>query len=1138
MERKPPLPPSGPLQPPALLRIQGERPRGHKGKGKAREPAENEVLARPVPRPDPPASTTTSLAVNHGPIASSSRHDAERTNHSSNGNPRRLGLLGIPLSDSEEEDEEDLEHSIMSSESLEANPPISPVIAPAPAPAPAPPAPTYSRGGSTRSGPSTRGERQSESAGFVSEQNFRDIVDDLTLQNQQLRAKLKRLESAKVPSNMKDERLFEVRFFQGLPKSRRREIENFLTDYVQTLSTSESRQGSSGSIGSRAFRNGHESLSTSGRGNGDTVSSMGRSLRSSEKDAMARATLKADADAAEAAVSLKGSRGSGSGAGSRSGTGSGNSRERRSRADGVPRYDPTLTHEPLGSAPITTTSPVVDPPSLLRRPADIFPPDRDVLAAPSFSGVEPVSTTGTGHDMRISDPASRKRKRIESTLSNEVPKDKHRRPHSTRTSSTAGSAVSHDPDTLENTIVQMIECLFLESLPPDSDDETPPSPPANPLQSEPFPLPARSSSNTQYLRTILASEEYRHVGGWVYLNIVATFAALHRLSASISTVRHALRTRSDLIEVSGDGSKIRWRGPSRKPPKKVLETQTEVVEKCNSELVMEKEVQEQHDAQMEVDRADQRSRSPSSFEPSTDSIFDDGPFRPSAPRHNSSTFATSTAPTSLNPTVSKTGSTSKNGSEWQTGGSSSNGTRSAGGSGGDHLKLKGSALNDRNNSSLRNTVEEVGSPARRDHEGIVEALGSAVEEVPKSNRYQYIPLFAQRAESPLSTSEDSPEAESDLGSDDSGIIGRLPKRRKGYEGGVVYFSNDLFCSDLAGDFEVRAKLKLTADSASSRSIPLGDTSSRDPMEMETDETESASRSGIAGSIVSDSKRSEEAVVQEKKEEQEEEQEDERLVDAEEPIEPIYSGNIFDRDHPLLELVESMPLSPELHTRDAYLSAPQPALRLSAMSEAIASDHFTIHIKYFHRLSISSESGSSRGSSPRPYSNSSSSASSCRPFPRPSIFTHRALFTFDHSPSLYCIVPRPVLVEFKTLHHHPSVHTRPPRVLMSLSSDASDAESESGDSLSSMQRHFRASAPSSIEERRRKRRLKNSVLRGHRFESTTGGGGGGGDYLMSLALPLNGWAPVTKRSTPSVERLSSSRAGTGSGEPSESLITLD
>lgn len=825
---------------------------------------------------------------------------------------------------------------------------------------------------------------------------------------------------------------------------------------------------------------------------------------------MARATLKADADAAEAAVSLKGSRGSGNGSGSRSGTGSGNSREhRRSRADGVPRYDPPPTHEPLGSAPLNTTSVIVDPPSRLRRPVDIFPPDRDVLAAPSFSGVEPVSTTGTGHDMRISDPAARKRKRLASSLSTDFAKENQRRTHSTRTSSTNGSITSHDPDTLETTIVQMIECLFLESLPPDSDDETPVSPPANPLQSDPFPLPARSSSNTQYLRAILGSEEYRHVGGWVYLNIVATFAALHRLSASISTVRHALRTKSDLIEVSVDGSKIRWKGPSRKPSKKVLETQTEVVEECAQHLDEENEEREKEDPQMEIDAGNRRSRSPSSSEPATDSIFDEQPSRPPLPHQESSIFATSTAPTSLNPSDSKTGSNSKTGSEWQTGGSSSNGTRSAGG-GGDRLQLKGGDGKHRasplNNSSLRNTVEEVGSPARREEDGTVEVLGSGLE-VPQSNRYQYTPLFARRAESPVASSEDSPDSVSEQGSDDSGLPGRPPKRRKGYEGGVVYFANDLFCSDLAGDFEVRAKLKLTADSARSSSIPLGGSSSRDPMDMETDETETASRSGIAGSTIS--KTSEEVVVEKKLDE-----EDEVETESGSPLHD--TAVIFDKDYPLLEIFESMPSSPMLHSRDAYLSPPRPALRLSAMSDAVASDHFTIHFEYLHRSSTSS-----------------SSSKSPRPFPRLSLFTRPTLFTFDHSPSLFCTLPRPVLVDLKTLHHHPSIHARPPRVLMSLSSDASEAESDS-QSLSSVQRHIRESAPSSIEERRRKRRLKNSVIRGHRFESTVGGGG---DYLMSLALPLNGWAPVTNRSTPSFERLSSSRAGTGSGEPSESIITL-
>jgi len=66
---------------------------------------------------------------------------------------------------------EEIEESILSSESLEANPPVSPMT-----PAVVAPDPTYSRGGSTRSGPSTRGENKSEGAAFVSEQNFRDIV--------------------------------------------------------------------------------------------------------------------------------------------------------------------------------------------------------------------------------------------------------------------------------------------------------------------------------------------------------------------------------------------------------------------------------------------------------------------------------------------------------------------------------------------------------------------------------------------------------------------------------------------------------------------------------------------------------------------------------------------------------------------------------------------------------------------------------------------------------------------------------------------------------------------------------------------------------------------------------------------------
>lgn len=891
----------------------------------------------------------------------------------------------------------------------------------------------------------------------------------------------------------------------NIGRLRRREIESFLTDYVQTIATAESQHDSGGSHSSRAYHN-VEDPSTSGRDHGDSLSSIGPSLRSSEKEAMARATLKGDAEAAHAALSKKS--GSGSGRGSRTGSGSGSGSGNRNlksdrRGSGIPRYDATPNHEPLGSAPLTAVAHVADPPSLLRRPTDIFPPDRDVLAAPSFSGVEPLSTTGTGHEMRISDPSTRKRKRVGSSLATEALSNK-RRPRSNQASSTAGSTTSQDPDALENTIVQMIECLFLESLPPDSDDDSPSSPPLNPLQSEPYPLPAHSSSNTQYLRTIVSSEDYQLHGGWLYLNLVSTMAALHRLSVSISTVRHALRTKSELIEVSAEGSKIRWRGPLKKPSKKEMDAKENVMQDCANDA------QETIEEEMETAAGnEQRARSISSSEPATDSIFDDQPSRLFGPHHHSSTVA-STAPTSFNPSNSKNGSASKTGSEWKTAGSSSNGTHS--GRGG-VVQLK-STTDDRPlaplprsvpliNSSLRNSVEEVGSPARREAEETVEALGSGLD-APQLKRHQYTPLFAKRGESSSEADEDSVESGSeDAGNDDLGEGIRPPKRRKGYEGGVVYFANDLFCSDLAGDFEVRAKLELAETSRIVPSTALGDNSSSDP--MDTDEIQSSLRSSREMSVISDVKGVEE--IAEHK--------------MELPPQPI---EVDDDDDTLLEIVENIPSTPEIYSLDAYLSAPRPALRLSAMSDAIASDHFTIHIKYFHRFFPTLASAFD-----------SLPETPTRPFPRSSIFALPALFPSEHSPKLLCSMPRPLLVESKTLHHHPAVFARPPRVLMSLSSDASDSDSDS-DVSSTTRRRLREDLSSTTDDRRRKRRLKNSKMRG--AQMFDGPNGGGGDYLMSLALPLNRWAPVTKRSTPSVERLSSSRAGTGSGEPSESIITLD
>ncbi|GAA6045522.1 hypothetical protein NBRC10513_007884 [Rhodotorula toruloides] len=67
----------------------------------------------------------------------------------------------------------------------------------------------------------------------VADATFRGIVDELAVQNRELRDRLKRYEAEGVPTDVKQDRLFEIRFFDALPPEKRFELENYLTRYVQ-----------------------------------------------------------------------------------------------------------------------------------------------------------------------------------------------------------------------------------------------------------------------------------------------------------------------------------------------------------------------------------------------------------------------------------------------------------------------------------------------------------------------------------------------------------------------------------------------------------------------------------------------------------------------------------------------------------------------------------------------------------------------------------------------------------------------------------------------------------------------------------------------------------------------------------------
>ncbi|GAA5851131.1 hypothetical protein JCM9279_000333 [Rhodotorula babjevae] len=72
----------------------------------------------------------------------------------------------------------------------------------------------------------------------VGDATCRGVVDELAVQNRELRERLRRYEVDGVPNELKQDRLFEIRFYEGLPARKRVELEDYLTRYVQTYAES------------------------------------------------------------------------------------------------------------------------------------------------------------------------------------------------------------------------------------------------------------------------------------------------------------------------------------------------------------------------------------------------------------------------------------------------------------------------------------------------------------------------------------------------------------------------------------------------------------------------------------------------------------------------------------------------------------------------------------------------------------------------------------------------------------------------------------------------------------------------------------------------------------------------------------
>ncbi|GAA6062687.1 hypothetical protein JCM10212_002510 [Sporobolomyces blumeae] len=317
-------------------------------------------------------------------------------------------------------------------------------------------------GSGSRSGSPSRRKGGRRRKRGIADATFRGIVDELAVENRHLKDQLRRYEAHGVPLELKDSRLFEIRFFDGLPIDKRLELERYLTGYV--------------------------------------------------RDFVEKAPPSSSAPPPSQPVP-----------------------QPPSLVATARPPTPRPSHEKLPTPPSLPSPQESD-----RSERYAARPGRE-LAEASNSGLEPPSLSGIGSG--VYRPAGF------------FPSENFF-PRGTPNRDPVPAITTEEDRVLAKAVIAALEQLFRHSLQQKKKEED--AMPVDGEQSE-----ERSRSNETYMANFL-SHDYLS-DGWVYLNLASTMAELHRFSVTLNFVQQAIRDLSSNLEVSDDGKRIRWIGPSPAP---------------------------------------------------------------------------------------------------------------------------------------------------------------------------------------------------------------------------------------------------------------------------------------------------------------------------------------------------------------------------------------------------------------------------------------------------------------------------------------------------------------------------------------------------------------------------------------------
>ncbi|KAF2773741.1 hypothetical protein EJ03DRAFT_249433, partial [Teratosphaeria nubilosa] len=350
--------------------------------------------------------------------------------------------------------------------------------------------------------------------------DYRGVIDDLTIANKKLKRRLKRYENLH-DSHLKDEKLFEVRV-HGLSSDKKRELEEMLRKFAASLGTPD---------GSEFPANGYEGL-------------MPLLKHHQTGDSQA-------ADSAYASMSASG-QGSAGVAGSDSKSRSFNPTQASMRQN-IHSY---LHHIPEGLLP-------------KQNPANMSERQKKRLVARRleqiFSG---KGATAGGHQQPVQQQEISQMAACADRTALEASGQQ------ARLEGAREAQIMHQDDSRQESGSEA-EAISESKLPAktgaqdfaassDQQQHSNEQRPTRPLDLDPH----RESvplDNIRYMRHLGFSppdpEENPEEGhGWIYLNLLVGMAQLHTINVTPDFVRKALTEYGDKFELSPDGRKIRWRG--------------------------------------------------------------------------------------------------------------------------------------------------------------------------------------------------------------------------------------------------------------------------------------------------------------------------------------------------------------------------------------------------------------------------------------------------------------------------------------------------------------------------------------------------------------------------------------------------